>query len=246
MKVNKTIGYIFMKNIVIVEDEAEAASILESFVTRYGDEHGEMFKTVRYCDAAAFLSAYKNADIVFMDIDLPGMNGMDACKLLREKDGGVIIIFVTNMSQMAIKGYEVRAFDFVVKPITYKGFAVKFKSALDALCKKRGKDIWISNKDGKMKLNTSEIEYVEIMSHILTYHTDSGSYRATGTLASLSNELKDEPFALCNRCYFVNLAYVTAIKGQNAIVAGNELAISRAKRTEFLSALNNYIAMNGD
>lgn len=235
-----------MKNIVIVEDEADAAAVLDSFVTRYGDEAGEEFKTTHYSDAASFLAAYKTADIVFMDIDLPGMNGMDASKLLREKDKDVIIIFVTNMSQMAIRGYEVRAFDFVVKPIVYKSFAVKLKSALDANEKKRGKDIWISNKDGRIKLNTTEIKYVEIMSHILIYHTERGELRATGTIAGLLDELTDEPFVLCNRCFLVNLAHVTAVKGQDAIVGGDALTISRAKRTTFLSELNNYIAMNGD
>ena len=150
------------------------------------------------------------------------------------------------MSQMAIRGYEVRAFDFVVKPIVYKSFAVKLKSALDANEKKRGKDIWISNKDGRIKLNTTEIKYVEIMSHILIYHTERGELRATGTIAGLLDELTDEPFVLCNRCFLVNLAHVTAVKGQDAIVGGDALTISRAKRTTFLSELNNYIAMNGD
>ena len=236
-----------MKNIVIVEDELEAADILDSFVSRYGSENGEKFAVARYRDAASFFAAYKSADIVFMDIDMPGLNGMDAAKLLREKDNDVLIIFVTNMMQMAIKGYEVRAFDFIVKPVVYKNFSVKLKSALSALKFKRGRDIWISNKDGRIKLNTSEIEYIEVIQHILVYHTVHGEYRATGTLSTLQKELAQEPFALCNRCFFVNLAFVTAMRNDgDVIVAGKPLAVSRAKRAPFLSALNNYIAMNGE
>ncbi len=187
----------------------------------YGSENGERFAVTRYRDAASFFAAYKSADIVFMDIDMPGLNGMDAAKLLREKDNDVIIIFVTNMMQMAIKGYEVRAFDFIVKPVVYKNFSVKLKR--------------------------SEIEYIEVIQHILVYHTVHGEYRATGTLSTLQKELAQEPFALCNRCFFVNLAFVTAMRNDgDVIVAGKPLAVSRAKRAPFLSALNNYIAMNGE
>ncbi len=232
--------------IAIVEDDNSAAELLSGYLDKYSSENGRKFDVTVFCNAGTFLTARGSFDIVFMDIELPDLNGLDASKKFREKDDAALIIFVTNMASLAIKGYEVRAFDFVVKPVSYKNFAVKFNSALSALERKRGKDIWISNKDGKVKLNTCEIEYVEIMQHILIYHTERGEYRATGTLAMLQNELRDEPFALCNRCYFVNLAHVSAVKGQNALVGNAELMISRSKRVPFLSALNNYIAMSGD
>ena len=234
-----------MKNIIIVEDEIDAASVLDSFVSRYGEEIGEIYNITKYNDAASFLAAYKSADIVFMDIDLPGMNGMNAAKLLRDKDSKVMIIFVTNLSQMAIKGYEVRAFDFIVKPISYKNFSVKFQCALDALRSRQSKDIWITNKDGKKRIDVNEIIYIETWRHILVFHTISGSIHATGTLATLEAELQDRSFAMCNRCYLVNLAFVTAVKQQTVCLGETELLISRTKRPSFLAKLNDFIAMSG-
>ncbi len=234
-----------MKNIIIVEDEIDAATVLDSFVSRYGEESGEIFGITKYADAASFLAAYNSADIVFMDIDLPGMNGMNAAKLLRDKDSKVIIIFVTNLSQMALKGYEVRAFDFIVKPISYKNFSVKFRCALDALRSRQSRDIWIANKDGKKRIDVNEIVYVETWRHILVFHTVSGDIHATGTLSTVEAELKDRSFAMCNRCYLVNLAYVTAVKQQTVCIGETELLISRTKRQSFLAKLNDFIALSG-
>lgn len=234
-----------LKNIIIVEDEQEAADLLRSFIERYGKENDCAFRVTRYADAPSFLDAYVSADIVFMDIELPGMDGLSVSALLREKDADVMIIFVTNMSRLAIRGYEVRAFDFIVKPVSYPNFSFKFRNALRSLGKRRGKDIWISNKDGKMRLNTSEIVYVEIMQHILIFHTVRGEFKATGTLAYLQKELEDEPFSMCNRCYFVNLAYVTAVRQQDMYAGDVVLRISRAKRAAFMKDLSDYIAAIG-
>ena len=234
-----------IRNIIIVEDEQSAADTLQSFIARYGDEHGETFRVTRYADAVSFIGSYTSADIVFMDIELPGMDGLSVSALLREKDTDVMIIFVTNMSRLAIRGYEVRAFDFIVKPVSYANFAFKFERALRSLGKRREKEIWISNKDGRMRLNTSGIMYVEIMQHILIFHTVRGEFRATGTLAFLQKELADEPFSMCNRCYFVNLAYVTAVKQKDVCLGETRLQISRSKRMSFLKDLNDYIAAVG-
>ena len=96
-----------------------------------------------------------------------------------------------------------------------------------------------------MRLNTSEIVYVEIMQHILIFHTVRGEFKATGTLAYLQKELEDEPFSMCNRCYFVNLAYVTAVRQQDMYAGDVVLRISRSKRMSFLKDLNGYIAAVG-
>ncbi len=74
---------------------------------------------------------------------------------------------------------------------------------------------------------------------------DGNEYRNTGTLVSLQELLKDEPFSMCNRCYFVNLGYVSAIKGNMAILNNISLQVSRAKKKGFIKDLNDYIAMYG-
>lgn len=235
-----------MKNIIIVEDDNLDANNLISCIKKYGDEKEEEFSVTRYSNVQSFIDAYNDADIVFLDIAMPGIDGMTAAKMLREKDNDVTIVFVTNMLQMAINGYSVRAFDFIIKPVSYKNFVIRFANILKTVTKKQGKEIWINNKDGKTRINTSKIKYIEILQHILIFHMEDGNeYRNTGTLVSLQELLKDEPFSMCNRCYFVNLGYVSAIKGNMAILNNISLQVSRAKKKGFIKDLNDYIAMYG-
>ena len=117
-------------NIAIVEDDGKEAEALLSYIKKYGEKSGTSFDVKIFSDAENFLESYKQGlDIVFMDIELPGMNGMDASKRLRALDRSVTLIFVTNMARFAVNGYEVGAFDFIVKPVTYGSFEIKFRYA---------------------------------------------------------------------------------------------------------------------
>ena len=104
----------------IVEDEAESLATLKEGLARYQRETGVEFKTTCFRDAELFLTNYKPVyDIVFMDIMLPGMTGLEAAKRLRKYDEDVCLIFTTTMAQFALKGYEVNAQDYFVKPFAY-------------------------------------------------------------------------------------------------------------------------------
>lgn len=134
-----------MIEIAMVEDEAEAADLLRSYIDRYSKENEKMFAVTRYDSAIAFLTDYKpKFDLIFMDIELPDLNGMEASRKLREIDRTTALIFVTNMAQFAIKGYEVEALDFVVKPVSYYNFALKMQKAIDRIESNREREIHIT------------------------------------------------------------------------------------------------------
>lgn len=228
---------------IIVEDEKDAADLLDGFLKRYGREKDVEFDVCRYGDASTFLCNYRNnADLIFMDIELPDGDGMSAVAKIRERDAEVTVIFVTNMSQYAVKGYEVRAFDFIVKPVTYHNFSVKLTSALGCIRQRLGKDIWISNKEGKMCIRSSRIKYIEVVQHVLVFHTLDGDYTQSGALSNIQDALAGEPFSLCNRCYLVNLRFVTAVKQFDVYLGEQKLQISRLKRNGFMRDLNDFLA----
>ena len=120
-----------MLKVVIVEDEDEAAEVLCSFLDKYAAEKNENIRYVRYKCTTDFLSGYNGADIVFMDINIMNdMNGIKAAHKLRQADSVVTLIFITSFEQFAVKGYEVEAFDFIVKPVSYPDFALRIHSLL--------------------------------------------------------------------------------------------------------------------
>lgn len=195
-----------MFRIGIVEDNAESSNLLRSFISEYENtsDGGYTFSVNCFSDALTFLDEFVgNYDIIFMDIELPHMNGMEAVKRIREKDENVIVIFVTNMAQYALKGYEVNALDFMVKPVRYESFAMKMDRAISRYKLIQGKEIWIgTERNNKRRLRAADIKYVEVVHNSCIYHTLDGDYSAYDQLHNVYESLKDYSFALCNRCFF--------------------------------------------
>lgn len=230
--------------IAIVEDDRSQAELLTEYIERFGRENGIHFITQRFYSATMFESRERaDFDIVFFDIELPDGNGMEIVRRMREKGNNTLVIFVTNLAQYAVKGYEVRAFDFVVKPVAYYNFAMKFTGALESLEINQDFWIWVTNKEGRYRLSVSRITFVEVDKHYITYHTLDGDFTALGTISAVADELKDAPFSFCNRCYFVNLKHVVGFRQTEVFITGNvTLQMSRHKKAGFVQDLNDYLS----
>lgn len=229
--------------ICIVEDDKTALNILTDYLARFESENKCIFAIDTFDRTTTFINNFNSTyDIIFMDIELPDGNGMDVIKEIRSKDETVVVVFVTNLASYAVKGYEVQAFDFIVKPISYYNFYVKLSKVLDRLEKKKDKEIWIKNKDGRQKVMISSIKYIEVTKHTIFYHTIDGIIKASGTLNVVQQALKDYGFSLCNNCYLVNLKFVKAIKQNDVLVDDELLLVSRHKKKEFIKSLNDYFA----
>ena len=106
-----------MFKISIIEDDNDNCKTLVEALNNYMKKKILDFQIISFPNAENFISTYSNdVDIIFMDIELPGINGMEASKLIRQKDQKVIIVFITNMASFAIEGYQVNALDFILKP----------------------------------------------------------------------------------------------------------------------------------
>lgn len=232
-----------MIRIAIVEDNEDAANKLSEYLQRYAAENGEQFTYSRYSEANTFLEERERTyDIVFMDIMLPGISGMEAATRLRRSNTQTILIFVTNMTNYAIKSYEVDALDYIVKPFTYKRVVFKLRKALQMVSAGEGKLLMIHDHPGPVQLSSNEVYYVEIRQHHLTYHTVRGEYTETGSLKSLREELAPYHFACCNSCYLINLKHIFRVSGLVLTMTnGDELKISQPKRKDFMNDLANYL-----
>ena len=230
-----------MIRIAIVEDNLEENDKLFSYLKKYSSDNSVQFEIKQYLAAEPFLNAEDHFDIVFMDIELPKINGMDASVELRKKDKDIIIIFVTNMAAFAIKGYEVDALDFILKPIRYESLERKFKKAVDSILAKQEDKITISTNHTLKVIRLSEILYIEVLDHNLCIHTKEENYSTRCSLNKLEEELKDKNFFRCNNYCLVNLQAIDEVDHDEIKIGDNKLKISRARKKEFTTTLCNYL-----
>lgn len=231
-----------MYHIAVVEDEKICSVQMQQFLGQYQEENSVRFKVSVFEAAAQILDPYEPVyDMILMDIDMPGINGMDAAQKIRQTDQDVVIVFITNIASFAIRGYEVGAMDFVVKPITYYNFSTRLTRALKRSRSREPRQMILTLADGVKKLEVSRIYYVEVQNRMLHYYTQEGEYVVRGTMQSVQQMLEAYSFAKCNHWYMVNLRHVSEVKKNTVIVGQYELEISRRNRTPFLKALTEYV-----
>ena len=230
--------------ITIVEDEDTDAELLGRLIREYADRSGRAAAVDRYTDPQAFFDSRSDApDVLFLDICMPGINGMEAARRIRENNSRLIIVFVTNMVQYAVDGYSVQATDFIVKPAS----AASVNRVMDRVCAIMDADSEkkISVKDsvsGKVSmLSVGDIYYVEVSLHRLTWHTKSGNIADWGTLDAVRGKLPAKVFSRCHVLYLVNLAYVKEMKKDSVVVAGETIPVSRSQKKNFCADLAKYL-----
>ena len=227
-----------MIRVAIVEDDDTYAAQLLDYVSRVNGHDGLELQAKRFSNGMSFLAKFhSNFDVIFMDIDMPGCDGMETAHRLRKIDEQAVLVFVTNMEQFAVKGYEVHAFDFIVKPVTFSDFVYRLKKAVSAISREMDDTIVIMFDRNMKRLRFSEIFYLEVVGHNVAYHTASGTYMVHQSLAKAQKQFEGKSFCKCNSNYLVNLRHVYAVQGDRVTVAGDELQISRAKKKDFLNCL---------
>ena len=236
-----------MFKIAIVEDQEETRESLNRFVRQYAQEQGLQVEISLITDGAEIAEHYTPGfDIIFMDVEMPRLDGFGAAEAIRAVDADVVLVFVTNMAQYAIRGYEVDALDYVLKPVNYYQFCTKLSRAIQRVQRRRGGQVVLQLAGGGIQLlDTADIYYLETRSRMLYYHTSKGEFAARASLQSAEKQLAEYHFVRCNQCYLVNLAYVKGIENDFALVKNDRLEISRRQRTAFLTAVASYMGGAG-
>lgn len=166
-----------MIRIAVVEDEELYAEQLQNYISKYAEERKKQIKVTWFQDGEDIVSGYKGEyDIILLDIQMRFMDGMTAAEKIRELDSEVVLMFITNMIQYAVRGYEVDAMDYVVKPV----------------------------EDRVKKLNVAEILYIESVGHNVIYRMESGKYLSRTALKELEATMKSYGFFRCGKGFLVN------------------------------------------
>ena len=235
-----------MIRVAIVEDDAEVQGVLQEYVRRYTRQYGTEFEVTVFADGVDILEDYRAVyDIIFLDVEMKHLDGMETARRVRELDKDVIIVFITNMAQYAIGGYAVGALDYVLKPVPYFAFSQQLRKAEEQLRRRARHYLALPVEGGMRRLDSSLIYYLESEGHRVHFYTEEGDFVAAGTLKAFEEKLAERPFARCNSGYLVNLAQVRELRQSTVQVGPCELQVSRPKRKAFLAALTDYIGGEG-
>ena len=232
-----------MIRIAIVDDETLFTEQIREYLERYSRESGNEIQIRCFSDGDEIVENYSgDYDLILMDIQMRFMDGMSAAEKIRQMDQEVILMFITNMTQYAIRGYEVDALDYIVKPVEYFAFSQKLDRAIERMKRREQHFISIPIEGGVQKLDIAGIYYVESQGHTLIYRTKTGSFTSRGTMKELEETLEPYGFFRSNKGYLVNMKYVDGMKGGCCVIGGDQLPVSRMKRKQFMEALVNYMS----
>ncbi len=249
----------FDLHIGLVDDDKDARGQLLGQLSTYASAEKIEYDLTEYDSARAFLEDGEGRfDLLFLDIDMPGMSGMELAEEIRKKDKDVVIIFCTNLQQFALNGYSVGALGFMIKPVDGYALSLNMERALSAirLLKERRSedgDPKVVLKDGTISrlVPVSDIDFIEVSRHYLLYNIrekESGSRSVIKNRGSMQDALKVfEPygFVRCSSSYLINLKSITAVSRMEVCIGEEHLPVGRAFKDSFMETFSRYIAKRG-
>ena len=232
-----------MLSIAVVDDEKAFSDRLCRFIDQYSARSGIQADVTCFEDGMDIAEDFRSKwDIIFLDIQMKLLDGLATARRIRACDSDVIIIFVTTMAQYAINGYEVDAFDYVLKPLEYPQFELRMKKAVKEVEKRKNHTfIYLKKWNDWVKVSTDDILYVEVNGHTLKYVTEDETYEKRAKISEAEEELSGQPFSRCNLSFLVNLKRIDRISKDTVIIGPYQLPISRNRKKDFLQAFTDYL-----
>ena len=231
-----------MIEIALVEDEDIYVKTFNDYIKRYMEERGEDLHVTVFRDGMEILDEYEyNFDIIFLDIIMKYLDGMTTAEKIRQSDKQVTIVFITNSTQYAIRGYAVDAMDYVLKPVTYFSFAQKLDKAIARIKQNVNPFITLVYKNTIKKIQVSDIYFIESQGHMQVFNTVNGKFEIRDKIDTIEEKLKGQHFFRSNKGYLVNMDHVSGVEDGYCIINDQRLVISRNKKKAFMDELTKYL-----
>lgn len=230
--------------IAIVEDREEDREHLSHCLSRFCTEQLLNYEEFLFTSGTAFLQAeVQHFDLIFLDVYMPGLTGLDTAKKIREYDRNVLLIFTTTSKDFAVQSFRVRAFDYLLKPFTYEQLAETMQLVQKNLSENTR---YLTLKTGRTqtKVLCRDIVYVDYNNHYIQIHTDQGELiRSQMYFDEILQLLKPYPqFLYCNRNCLLNMDKVARLEKNDFIMNNNvALTMNRPKRQELRQYYADYI-----
>lgn len=229
--------------IAVCDDDASQKDYLVEIVSTWTKRNRHLAEVKQYEDAKSFLFDYseeKDFDILLLDIEMPGMNGIELAKKVRSENSTVQIVFITGYYEYFSDGFDVSALHYLIKPVDEQKLCAVLDKAVDNLAY-RQRSVLLTTADGEIKVSLADILYVESENVYIIVHTVHGNYRMRMALAKFSEQL-DDTFFKVHRSFIVSLKYIRKVTRTDVTMTNGEtVPISRGLYDEVHAALIKYL-----
>lgn len=226
----------------IVEDYPEDGALLKGHIEKYMEEKGIPAQVLLFGSGEEFLEKRKErVDILFLDIQMGGMSGMDTAHFLRDQGIRTPIVFVTNLPVFALESYSVHASGFLIKPVSEADVAKELDKAIRQLSLLPERVWTVRHTEGIRVVPLLDILYVETWKHKLLVHLKEETFPCFGTLQKAEEEIGLPSFFRCHSSYLIHMKYVEQLEETRVKVAGEYVPVSRHRRRELGKRLLEYL-----
>ena len=239
-----------MIKIAFCDDDMEVLHQMNELIDRYRVERNEDITYAAFQSPFELLTEIEKGirpDILFLDVVMPGQNGMDVAKEIRQYDTNMKIIFLTSSPEFAVESYSVGAYFYQLKPIWEESF-FRLMDAVLAECEKKKKNsLILRSKDGITRIDLQQLEYCEVLGRKLLFHLENGAVlESAGSLDDLAGQLMQySNFFRPHRSFLVNMEYIQNISSRSIkMVNDAEIPIPHGKCSEIKNTYMEY-AFNG-
>jgi len=218
----------------ICDDELSIQQRLSEAITDWAKSKKIQVDVLCYPSAECFLMSWQEItfDIIFLDIQMKSMTGIELAQCVRRKDKNMMIVFVTSFTQYAVRGYDVNALHYLIKPVSQAKLLPILDKAYTIWRSRKKASFVVSNGNGQMKLPHDDIFYISMLSHTAIIQTESNTYEIRKTVEELIEFLPNY-FIRCHRSYIVNLMRVDCVYKDSLLLSNEKtLPISRKKSKE--------------
>lgn len=240
-----------MIKIAFCDDDMEVLHQMNELLDRYRVERNEDITYAAFQSPFELLTEIEKGirpDILFLDVVMPGQNGMDVAKEIRQYDTNMKIIFLTSSPEFAVESYSAGAYFYQLKPIWEESF-FRLMDAVLAECEKKKKNsLILRSKDGITRIDLQQLEYCEVLGRKLLFHLEDGAVlESAGSLDDLAGQLMQySNFFRPHRSFLVNMEYIQNISSRSIkMVNDAEIPIPHGKCSEIKNTYMEY-AFNGE
>lgn len=227
--------------IAICDDEFYQRNMLEHIIEKLAKELHIKIETKQHMSGEELLRKLEkdmySYDIILLDIQMKELTGIDVAKILRETNQSTIIIFITGVADYVFEGYNVRAFNYILKPIEEDKVKQVLGEAIKTLEVEDKPYYAITTKDATYKIELEEIIYFKSDRRTVQAITTKGEYSFYNKLDEIEEGLKEKGFIRCHQRYLVNMAHIDHINENEVILkSGEQVPISRNRYKETMLA----------